>query len=403
MNTSTASPTVPVLEAPTSGAAQLVSNTLSYSNALTRLSTGSGPFAVDAERASGYRYGNRNYLIQIKREGAGIFLIDPIAIDDLSELNAVMQEDTWIFHAATQDLNPLANQGLIPQRIFDTEYAARLLGLERVNLAAVSTHYLGLSLAKEFSHQDWSVRPLPEAWLNYAALDVEVLAEIAHAEVKELKAQGKFEWALEEFEYLRTLPATPKPEPWRRTSGIQTIHDRRKLAIVREVWLEREKIARTKDTSPSRILPDRAIIQAANSMPRTPGALLSLHDFGGAANRRRAHQWQRAIQRALALDTDKLPLVRVPSPPRAPALKFWEDKSPLAAQRFEPAKQLVDDLAVKHTLPVEHVLQPKVLRQLVWDSVEGPIDVARFLRESGAREWQIQLVSPALQDILTQH
>ena len=172
---------------------------------------------------------------------------------------------------------------------------------------------------------------------------------------------------------------------------------------MREVWLEREKIARTKDTSPSRILPDRAIIQAANSMPRTPGALLSLHDFGGAANRRRAHQWQRAIQRALALDTDKLPLVRVPSPPRAPALKFWEDKSPLAAQRFEPAKQLVDDLAVKHTLPVEHVLQPKVLRQLVWDSVEGPIDVARFLRESGAREWQIQLVSPALQDILTQH
>lgn len=403
MNTSTVAQDVPVMREPASGSAQYVANPTSYLHALGRLAAGTGPFAVDAERASGFRYGNRNYLIQIKREGSGIFLVDPTAFEDLSELNRVMQADMWIFHAATQDIGPLAEQGLVPPRVFDTEFAARLLGLERVNLAAVTTHFLGVSLAKEFSHQDWSTRPLPEAWLNYAALDVELLVEVAREETEQLREQGKLEWALEEFEHLRTLPTVPRTDPWRRTSGIQTIRDRRKLAVLRELWLEREKIARTKDISPSKILPDRAITQAATILPRTLGGLLSLHDFGGAANRKRAHLWQRAIQRALAMPTSELPPLRLPASPKAPPIKFWEEKSPLAAKRYEPAKSFVDSLAEEHELPIENVVQPKMLRQLVWDSVEGPMDVASYLRESGAREWQIDLVSPTLQSIIDQH
>ncbi|WP_334169252.1 ribonuclease D, partial [Timonella senegalensis] len=213
MNTSTVAQDVPVMREPASGSAQYVANTTSYLHALGRLAAGTGPFAVDAERASGFRYGNRNYLIQIKREGSGIFLVDPTAFEDLSELNRVMQSDMWIFHAATQDIGPLAEQGLVPPRVFDTEFAARLLGLERVNLAAVTTHFLGVSLAKEFSHQDWSTRPLPEAWLNYAALDVELLVEVAREETELLREQGKLDWALEEFEHLRTLPTVPRTDP----------------------------------------------------------------------------------------------------------------------------------------------------------------------------------------------
>lgn len=400
MNTSATSETQ-ILTEPSDGPAHLVANQLSYNNALSRLGHGAGPFAVDAERASGFRYGNRNYLVQVRREGSGTFLFDPTAIEDFTELNAVMQDDTWLFHAATQDLIPLGEQGLIPPTVFDTEVAARLLGLERVNLAAVTTHFLGLTLAKEHSHQDWSTRPLPDSWLNYAALDVELLSELAERETDQLKLDGKYEWALEEFEHLRVAPATTRTDPWRRTSGIQTIRDRRKLAVLRELWLEREKIARSRDIAPGRILPDRALTQAATTLPRSVGALLSLHDFGGTANRRRAHQWERAISRALAMPADELPPLRLPASPKAPPIKQWEEKSPLAAKRYEPAKAFVDKLAEDIAMPVENVLQPKLLRQLVWDSASSAIQVNEYLRSNGARQWQINLVDATLQELIS--
>lgn len=390
-----------MLTQPEGGPAHFVANQMSYQNALARLAEGTGPFAVDAERASGFRYGNRNYLVQVRREGAGTYLFDPTSIETFEPLNDVMQDDTWIFHAATQDLIPLAEQGLKPATIFDTEVAARLLGIERVNLSAVTTHYLGLTLAKEHSHQDWSTRPLPDSWLNYAALDVELLIPLAHKEIEHLKADGKFEWALEEFEHLRVAPATIRHDPWRRTSGIQTIRDRRKLAVLRELWLEREKIARARDIAPGRILPDRGLVQAATTLPRSVGALLSLHDFGGTSNRRRAHQWERAIQRAMAMQQEELPLLRLPATPKAPPIKQWDEKSPVAAQRYEPTKEYIDALAEELNMPVENVLQPKLLRQLVWDSADKHVQVTDYLRENGAREWQIALVDARLQELIT--
>ena len=86
-----------------------------------------------------------------------------------------------------------------PRQLFDTELAGRILGLPRVGLAAVVEHYLGLSLAKEHSAVDWSTRPLPEPWLRYAALDVEVLDELRNLMGVDLAAQGKSEWARQEF------------------------------------------------------------------------------------------------------------------------------------------------------------------------------------------------------------
>lgn len=206
-------PTIPVLTHPQDGPADLVNTTVSYQAALRRLDRGHGPFAVDAERASGYRYGDRNYLIQVRREGAGTFLIDPTAVDDFSELNAVMAADTWIFHAAIQDLGPLRDQGLTPGTIFDTEVAARLLGLDRVNLAAVTAHFLGVTLEKQHSHQDWSTRPLPSSWLTYAALDVELLGDLAISETDALTETRKLRWAHEEFAYIQAQRAIHRPDP----------------------------------------------------------------------------------------------------------------------------------------------------------------------------------------------
>ncbi|HET7072035.1 MAG TPA: ribonuclease D, partial [Nocardioides sp.] len=164
------------------------------------LAAADGPVAIDAERASGYRYSPRAYLIQLRREGAGTFLIDPIAFDSVAPLQDALAGSEWILHAATQDLPCLTELGLVPAKLFDTELAGRLLGYPRVGLATLAEVLLGQRMKKEHSAADWSTRPLPQPWLEYAALDVEVLIELREVLARELHEAGKDEWARQEFE-----------------------------------------------------------------------------------------------------------------------------------------------------------------------------------------------------------
>lgn len=193
---------VPLLE-PSDGVPEVVDTPERLAEVVRAFAGGTGPVAVDAERASGYRYGQRTYLVQLRRAGAGTAIVDPIALPDLSELGAALADVEWVLHAASQDLPGLAEQGLRPSTVFDTELAARLLGMERVGLAAVVAEVLGRGLAKEHSAVDWSTRPLPAEWLRYAALDVELLIELRDALAERLEAAGKTEWARQEFDAVR--------------------------------------------------------------------------------------------------------------------------------------------------------------------------------------------------------
>ena len=168
-----------------------------------KLAAGTGPVAVDAERASGFRYSQRAYLVQLRRAGAGTVLIDPIPLSsDLHELDPVLTGPEWVLHAASQDLPCLAEVGLAPTSLFDTELAGRLAGLPRVGLGPLVEQLLGLSLEKGHGAADWSRRPLPDDWLVYAALDVEVLAELRDVLAALLAEQGVFltdsEWVEDE-------------------------------------------------------------------------------------------------------------------------------------------------------------------------------------------------------------
>ncbi|HEY4152634.1 MAG TPA: ribonuclease D, partial [Pseudolysinimonas sp.] len=194
-----------------------------YEFAVARLAAGEGPFAVDAERASGFRYSQRAYLIQIFRRGSGAFLFDPPAIGDFSALAELMAGEEWILHAASQDLACLREIGLDPVRIFDTELGARLAGLPRVGLGPVVEQLLGIHLAKEHSAADWSTRPLPQSWLVYAALDVELLPDLRDKIAEILDAAGKTEIAEEEFAAVLLREAPVREEPWRRLSGIHAL------------------------------------------------------------------------------------------------------------------------------------------------------------------------------------
>src|SRR4051812_9842722 len=307
-------PALVLLDEPRGGVPLVIGTPGGLERAAAALAAGTGPIAVDAERASGHRYGQRAFLVQIRREGAGTALIDPVELPDLSDLNHAIAGIEWVLHAASQDLPCLAEVGLHPTRLFDTELGARLAGFPRVGLAAMVEELLGLSLAKEHSAVDWSTRPLPEPWLRYAALDVEVLVDLRDAVAAELERQGKLAWAEEEFAAVAAAPpAAPRVDPWRRTSGMHRIRDRRRLAAVRELWLTRDTVARQRDLSPGRILPDSAIVEAALTMPATLTALTALPAFSGRGARRHARQWLDALDAARALPESDLPLQHLPA------------------------------------------------------------------------------------------
>ena len=384
-----------LLLTPRDGVPPVTASADDLSAVVEQFAAGTGPIAVDAERASGYRYSQRAYLVQLRREGAGTALIDPIGCPDLSALSAVLQDEEWILHAASQDLACLAEIGMVPPRIFDTELAGRLAGFERVGLGAMVENILGLRLEKGHSAADWSTRPLPESWLAYAALDVEVLIELRDRIEAELTAQGKLAWAHQEFEaVLHAPPPPPRAEPWRRTSGIHRLRSRRQLAGVRALWEVRDAMARRRDTAPGRILPDAAIVAAVSAAPSSPAELLELPVFGGRATRRHVDTWFAALTAAARLPEDELPLP-LPSGEGPPPPNRWAERDPVAARRLARVRAVVTSLAEQHTMPAENLIQPDAVRRLAW---QPPADastqaVAAALTASGARPWQVELVA----------
>ncbi|RJL34636.1 ribonuclease D [Bailinhaonella thermotolerans] len=356
---------------------------------------GHGPVAVDAERASGYRYSGRAYLVQLRRAGSGTALIDPIACPDLSDLDAALADAEVVLHAANQDLPCLAEVGFRPRLLFDTELAGRLLGYERVGLGTMVENLLGLRLEKGHSAADWSTRPLPEDWLRYAALDVEVLIELRDLLAEQLAEEGKLEWAVEEFAaVLNAVPAPPRSDPWRRTSGIHRVRNRRALAVVRELWTLRDQIAREVDLAPGRVLPDSAIVTAAMEMPRGAKSLTAITPFTGRVARRHLQSWLSAINRARTLPESVLPQSAGPGEGPPPANR-WADRDPAAARRLSAARTAVAALADEHRMPTENLLQPDAVRRLTWEPPDPVTDlsVADRLRSLGAREWQIALTA----------
>lgn len=400
-----------------------------YRAVCERLSAASGSLAADAERASGFRYGHEDWLIQFKREGAGIVLLDPVALSragvDWNEFNDAVSGATWILHDSLQDLPGFADLGLKPSVLFDTEIAARLLGLHRFGLAAVTEHYLGITLAKEHSAADWSYRPLPRDWRNYAALDVELLIELETLMTRELKSQGKWEWASEEFSHALETGLAPRrdhPVPWMRVSHITALgNDRRGLAIAKALWYKRDELARTWDIAPSLLLSDSSIVEAAQVKPRNAREFRMVRSLnervrmhtGGEQDKMferyapiqrkvKPSVWRETIRQALAL-----PPSQWPSPPAAPAcddtegnaprsMRLWSTRHPQRMQRLQAARAVVNRIADDTRTPAEMIIKPQIIRNLCWTDEPQKRDVAEFLRRQGAREWQVDLIAASV-------
>ena len=401
--TDSQSPEVPEVESirvtePREGLPEIVSTPEQLAKLVAAISVGTGPVALDAERASGFKYSQRAYLIQLRRKGSGSHLIDPILFANLNSLQDALQGVDWILHAASQDLVCLAEVGLIPTaNVFDTELAGRLLGLPRVGLGPLIETQLGFSLAKEHSAADWSTRPLPESWLNYAALDVEFLIELWELLEAQLLEAQKYEWALQEFDHVkRTTAPIERVDPWRRTSGMHVIRRPREMAVIREVWHARDEIAREQDIAAGRILSDSHIVTLASSGLTKESELKTLSFMHLRNVKRHASTWIAATLRAHGLPDTELPALKLPVT-GPPAPRNWEVRNPQAWRRLEFARAQLSAVAEKLGLPVENLMTPDTIRRVLWAPPDNVVELNQVLADYNARPWQIEIVSPVLE------
>ncbi|MFC0266108.1 HRDC domain-containing protein [Alloscardovia macacae] len=426
-----------LLAEPAGGVPDVVETRQQFDTFIHHYEASDGPVAADAERASGYRYGHRDFLVQLKREGAPIALLDIEALKDervdWNAFNRLVTGEPWIIHDSLQDLPGFTDIGLKVDSLFDTEMAARLLGATRFGLSSVTEKYLGVTLAKEHSGSDWSYRPLNRDMRNYAALDVEVLIELRSILITELKKAGKWDWALEEFEHLLekgTAVADPHPQPWRRVSHITEVNaDPRALAVVKELWETREKLAEELDIAPTLLLEDASIIEAAKRKPRNARqfrAIRRLNErvrvqtsddernkmyerYASVQRNVKPKAWKEAIDRALAMPmaqvASEVELVggekrQQGSSPRS--MKQWKEHHPERYARLTKARELIGQVSQDTHTPVEVLMKPQYIRNLCWQadadySVSG---IEEFLAEQGARNWQVSLLAPSLSKVI---
>lgn len=387
---------VPVpLMTPRGGIPPVIDTDEGLLQATEALESGTGPIGIDTERASGYRYSQRAYLVQLYREEAGTFVIDPTQFPSLEPVARAVSDVEHIFHAASQDLPSLREAGYAPHTIFDTELSARLLGFEHVGLGPLVEEVLGIHLAKAHSASDWSTRPLPDSWISYAALDVQLLPQLREILATQLHDTGKWDYAQEEFAaVLQAKPRAPRAEPWRRLSGIHSLKDARQLAIARSLWHARDRLAQERDIAQGRIIPDSAIIAAAAATPASLGDLAQLSGFIGRNSRSDLDYWWASICEGIqaAPPSQK----SADSGESVPPVKAWKRKNPVAANRLTHARAAIADLSSALSVPQENLLNPRILRHAMWEGKETEEEIIASLRTDGARQWQIDLTVPVI-------
>jgi ribonuclease D len=399
---------VPLLS-PQAGVPPIIDTEEAFDRALAELATGTGPFAFDAERASGFKYSARAYLIQIKRKNGGLHLIDPIPFGPghrcFIALNTLIAQEEVILHASTQDLPCLRELGIHPQILFDTELGGRIAGLPRVGLGPLLESLMGVSLAKEHSAADWSKRPLPQDWLNYAALDVELLIELRDKVYQLLVDAKKLKWAEQDFNAIvHAPPAPPRIDPWRRTSGMHKVKKRNHMAVIRQLWQVRNELAQEADISPGRLLSDAAICEIALASDKSPITNRKhlekiLKPLGLRARwLDSAASWINAISEAIAMPEDQWPEAKSKSD-SMPPIKIWRERFPDRYAPLSHARHNLGEVAEDLSIPLENLISPEFVRRICWKP-PTEVSLAQALIEMGARPWQAEICAPVLEKAL---
>ncbi|WP_342319868.1 HRDC domain-containing protein [Corynebacterium mayonis] len=385
---------------------ELIDDPRGFERAAESLSRGLGPFAIDTERASTFRYDDRAFLVQVHRRYAGTYLLAPEGHRDAFRriLGPVIGGEDWILHAAGEDLASLAELELQPASLFDTELAARLAGFDKPNLAAMVEHFVGVALKKGYGREDWSRSPLPLEWQRYAAEDVLYLHPLAEALSEYLDQRGKLDWATEEFAHAVATASPPEPKTWRDVKGIATLKKPSQLQVAQALWHERDRLARSLDTAPSSILPNKVLVDIARATPTSSTSIASVKGFP-RHRRRAAVTWSAVVREALATDASAWPAQAADEPTTIPEKNAWKHQAPWEWEVLQSVREKVAERAVDVDVLAATLLSPALLREAVWAWAQGNLaprthEVAVFLAARGARPWQVAATAPVIASVL---
>jgi ribonuclease D len=225
------------------------------------------------------------------------------------------------------------------RNIFDTRVAAQLLGLRAFGLAALLERYFGVKLDKKHQRADWSMRPLPQGMLDYAAQDTIHLLELRDRLKHELEHAGRWDWAREEFALLEGTKwgDDDSANAFLRIKGARDL-TRRELAILRELVPWRDAIARQLDRATFRVVGNEQLLDIARQQPATRDALAAIKGMPRALLESRGVELLDAITRGLAVPDSELP--------RFPKAARW-DRDPDFDVRVSALKTVRDEAATR--------------------------------------------------------
>jgi ribonuclease D len=243
-----------------------------------------------------------------------------------------------VFHDADYDLRLLRQDyGWQVRHIFDTRVAAQLLGIRAFGLAALLERYFGLKLEKKHQRADWSMRPLTEGMLEYAAEDTLHLLQLRDLMAADLERAGRMAWAREEFALLEEIRWSPDEagNAFLRLKGARDL-TRRQLAILRELVPWRDAIAAQLDRATFRVMGNEQLLEIARTQPATRDALAAIKGMPRGLLEARAQEMLGAVSRGL--DVPEADLPRFPKSPR------W-DRDPDFDARVSALKTVRDTMA----------------------------------------------------------
>jgi ribonuclease D len=350
--------------------------------------------ALDTEGASFHRFIDRIYLLQIStREQTAI--VDPLEVGTPAALGALLENPAVeiVLHDADYDLRLLQQDyGWQVRNIFDTRLAAQLLGLRAFGLAALLERYFGVKLDKKHQRADWSMRPLTQGMLDYAAQDTMFLLELRDRLAAELEANGRWGWAHEEFKLLEGTRWDPGEDAngFLRIKGARDL-TRRELAILRELVLWRDQIARRADRATFRVIGNEQLLELSRTRPESREALAAVKGMPRALLESSGREMLAAIQRGVSVPDAELP--------RFPKAVRW-DRDPHFDARVSALKTVRD--AAAHRLNLDPgVLCSRDRMEAV--ARKNPSTEEELASIPELRQWQVEELGEAFVSALRAH
>ncbi len=339
--------------------------------------------AVDTEANNMFAYRDHVALIQFSTPEKD-YIVDPLAdipVQDLGPLFANPNIEK-VFHAAEYDLIGLRRDfGFRVENLFDTMHAARLLGKPRVGLAALLQEYFGVRVDKRYQRTNWARRPLSPEQLEYAAMDTHYLIALRNRLRAELEERGLLSLALEDFVRLTTPPEPNtefNPEGFWRLPGVKDLPDE-SLAVLKALYLWREKEAQRRDVPPFRVLHPRELVRIAQVLPRSTRDLRRHRDLRRLVN----SPYARAILR-IVREARRGPVPQPPSPRSRPSRDFSRRYDALRAWRYRVAQARgVDSDIILPRDALQRIAEanPRSLEELRQLNVLGPERLRMFGEE----------------------